>query len=540
MSKLNPRGKAKPSVVTRNVEVDWFSKTVSANGNPQYAKPPEQLLFEIMTSCKFGSDTAFMSSAELMAKLHDAVTLCVRSANYGFIANLCVYARHEADMRTMPLVALVMFAKILREEGRTYPDMRRLVYSVIKRADEPLDLYANALSVFGGKEKIPQAMKKGVADSLNKFDEYQFQKYDRKTGLKFKDLLRIVHPHPKNKHQSTLFGKIMTGTLTVAKTHEVLISAAAEVAKEKGVTKEQAKAEAWGELLKEGKLGYMAAIRNAANIATTVDDSAFAEYLRLLRNPVAIKKSGIFPYQVFLPMALMDNGSLLTSAHLFVSRNGGQSDVVQKFLGLPAARKNLLISALSAAMDNSVSNLPDLGDEVTIYLDTSGSMRTVFLQALPLVAGLVKAMAGKRFALVGFDSQPKIITLNPEATVASLCNQLRTMFNGGTTNLLTASRLPASQLGFQPKTVLLVSDMQINQCSMGASVKSITAASPVFSGASTRIAVNVSAAESTCVLGDEWFNVAGYSDSIFDLISQGSQQQSFEITIAKYSKWRAS
>jgi hypothetical protein len=543
MSKLNPKGSVKVPAVQRDLVQEWYSKNTSANGNPQQAKEPEQLLFEIVTSCKFGSDTAFASHEELMRKLHDAITMCVRYGRQDFVANLCVYARREADMRTMPIVALVMFAEILRANGVAYAPLRKLVSSTIKRADEPLDLFSYALSVFGGKKNVPKAIKRGVGDSLNRFDEYAFQKYDRKTGLKFKDLLRIVHPTPKNKFQSNLFSKIMTGTLTVAKTHEVLMSASKAVAEEKGVTQQQVKSDNWAELIKEDKLGYMAAIRNVANICTDLSDQdAFGKYLDLLKNDVAIKKSSIFPYQVFLPLAFMSTGSLRQSLAGLLSRSGMNqaqfSATLGKFDAIPAARKNLLISTLGEALDKSVSNVPDIGDNVVIYLDTSGSMRGVLLYVLPLVAALVKSLRGKNFALVGFDSTARVIPVDTNASAGVICNGLREHFNGGSTHLRRALAITPAALGFTPNTAILISDMQINSCAPGDDVKSITEGSQVLRDASMRIAINLSAADNSCVLGQGWYNVSGYSDSIFDLMAQGASGANFEQVVSQYTKWR--
>lgn len=551
MSKLNPKGVKKPQVVTRNIAADWYSKTTSENGNTQYAKEPEQLLFEIVTSCKFGGEKGFMSNEVLLSKLHDAITLCVSYGRADFVANVCVYARREGDMRTMPLVAAVMLAHVLRTKGYLYGFVRKLIANVIKRADEALDLYAYALTVFGSKNNVPQAIKKGVGDALNRFDEYQFQKYDRSTGLKFKDLLRIVHPTPRNEHQSALFAKVMTNTLKVAETHEVKISATKAVAAEKGITQQAAKAEVWSDLLKEGKLGYMAAIRNAANITETADDDTFRQYLTLLRNKTALQKSGIFPYQVFIPISMMSSGSLLSSviSMLAYGKPYDESARVQatitRFQRLPAARKNLLISALGDAFDNATGNLPNLGDNVVIYLDTSGSMRSVLLYTLPMVAGIVKAMAGKNFALVGFDTRAEIISVPSDKHAVVIAETVRNNFNGGSTDLRQALRINEQQLGFKPETVVLLSDMQINQCmptgfgtSGKAAVDDITRNNSILRDAKTRIAVNLRASESTCVLEGEWNNVAGYSDALFDMMSNAARGTDFQAMISAYNQWK--
>jgi hypothetical protein len=127
-------------------------------------------------------------------------------------------------IRTMPIVIVVELAKVLRDKNLQLEGFKDAVTYLIQRADELTDMYAYALTIFGSKAKIPLSIKKGVADAFNKFDKYQLGKYNRSEGLKFRDLLRIVHPKPTDIVHAELFNKIMTESLEAPYTWETQLS----------------------------------------------------------------------------------------------------------------------------------------------------------------------------------------------------------------------------------------------------------------------------------------------------------------------------
>jgi len=204
MSKLN-----KPNKSAKQNKVAY-----SYNGNPQFLKNAEQQLYEVVTMTLYGKDEFYESSNDRLRRLRELLSSVVANKNFDFLANLIVHARTNMNIRTMPIILCVEFAKALSDNrklfldqittikqsanGReltdaenikiatfqskaeqfTYNDMRRVVCDVIQRADQITDLYAYALSVFGGKNAVPMAIRRGVADAFEKFNEYSLAKWN--------------------------------------------------------------------------------------------------------------------------------------------------------------------------------------------------------------------------------------------------------------------------------------------------------------------------------------------------------------------------
>lgn len=210
MSKLNPKNVRSTNIVA--VAAKRGEKLgFSANGNLQFKKEPLQELYELVVMTMFGK-----SPDSHVARIKQGVRAAVDAGANDFIANLAVHARTEMNVRTVPLVVVVEFAKALSDKRQpildeikrlegiripgmgtnktnelreqisdlrigadvyNYANMRQLVCDVIQRADQITDLYALALATFGDKTKIPMAIKRGVADAFNKFGAYHFAKW---------------------------------------------------------------------------------------------------------------------------------------------------------------------------------------------------------------------------------------------------------------------------------------------------------------------------------------------------------------------------
>ena len=114
--------------------------------------------------------------------------------------------------------------------------------------------------------RLSKQLQKGLQAAFNRFDEYQFAKYNRDTAIKLRDALFLVHPRAKDDAQQALFNKIVAGTLQPPYTWETELSTLGQA----GFDSEEAKAAAfkakWEELVDSGKLGYMALLRNLRNI----------------------------------------------------------------------------------------------------------------------------------------------------------------------------------------------------------------------------------------------------------------------------------
>lgn len=498
-TKLNPKGK-QVNLNIRKVAAKRGEKLgYSMNHNLQFKKEPLQHLYELTVSSLFGKDTYYRSSETLVKELQKEVKAAVAMSAHDFVANVAIHARTVMGIRTMPIVLVVQFARELREQKMQYENMRKLVNDVIQRADQINDMYAYALEVFGDKGKIPMAIKRGVADAFNKFNAYHFGKYNRDGSVKFRDVLRIVHPVAKSTANGVVFEKIMKEQLETPYTWETELSKNGQLPEGERKTD----AQIWTELLQSGKLGYMALLRNLRNICQAeVDKETMKTFVcDVLRDPKRVAESKQLPFA-------------------FVqASNAIESEAPQG-----------LKKALADALELSCSNIPQLGDNVVLFVDASGSMQGGWTynargearvngfapadQASVLSAALIKANANAyNLWIIYFHSAAHKVTIESTGTVMQMAKELRAKSTGGSTNLASAFQ-KMKQLNIKPDTLILLSDMEVN--SMG----SYERPDVVFRDKKCiKIAVNLNASNTTPVSEkDGWYQLAGWSDKMFKFI----------------------
>lgn len=158
------------------------------------------------------------------------------------VAYLAVEARSQFNIRHASLLLLCALA---RRGGNVVGDA---VERTIQRPDEMAELLA--LYWRNGRRPIPAQFKKGLARAFTKFDAYQLAKYNRPGPIKLRDVLFLVHAKPLDWEQAETWRKLVNGTLESPDTWEVNLSAGGD---KKGT---------FERLLMEGRLGYMALLRN--------------------------------------------------------------------------------------------------------------------------------------------------------------------------------------------------------------------------------------------------------------------------------------
>lgn len=167
------------------------------------------------------------------------------------LAQIAIEAREDAKLRHVPLLLLV--ALIKRGSGNNL--VSATIERVIQRADEIAELVALYWKINGKDAALAAQLKKGLARAFEKFDEYQLAKYDRAKEVRLRDVMFLVRPKPGNAERKAIYDRLATKDgLTTPDTWEVALSGGAD----KKVTFER--------LLRDGKLGYLALLRNLRNM----------------------------------------------------------------------------------------------------------------------------------------------------------------------------------------------------------------------------------------------------------------------------------
>ena len=321
-----------------------------------------------------------------------------------FVARLAVYAREKMHLRTVPLVLAIELARVHNGDDL----ISRLVSRVIQRADEITELlayYQMANQRKGTKKlnKLSKQLQHGLALTFNKFDEYQFAKYNRPNEVKLKDALFLVHPKAKDKAQQALFNKIVNDNLEIPYTWETQLS---EVGQQQYATPDE-KAVAfqakWEELIDSRKLGYMATMRNLRNmLEAKVSREHLQKVAGFLSDPKQVARSKQLPFRFLAAYKELKN--------------------------VASYQVSVLLEALENAMLASAQNLKgfDENTEVLIACDTSGSMcmpvskrSSVQLYDIGLVLGMLLQSSCESVMTGIFGDTWKIINLPRKQILAN-------------------------------------------------------------------------------------------------------------------------
>lgn len=307
--------------------------TINRAGGEAYRTSAEYRLASLLMT-NFVTDQYYRKISESLNELKDLI----KEVDPGFAARAAVYARHEYGMRTITHVAAALLSK--RLSG--HPEARAFYDRIVFRPDDMLEITAALRALQGAK--LTNGMKKGFATAFDRFDGYQLAKY-RAAGkaIKLVDMVNMVHPVPTQRNAEAL-QMLVDGTLTNTQTWEAKLSAAGtQATSEKD--KADRKAAAWTELVKEGKLGYFALLRNLRNLLVQAPDLV-PLICEQLTDEVRLSKSKVLPFR-------------LLTAYKQIQGNTAEARLVR--------------SALETAADLACANMPAL-ENTLVVVDNSGSM----------------------------------------------------------------------------------------------------------------------------------------------------------------------
>lgn len=194
------------------------------------------------------------------------------------VADLAIEAREDYKLRHMPLLLLRELARhpMIKDHSKL---LSTTVGRVCQRADEPGEL----LSLYWaeGRTPISKQLRRGLGWALRRYNEYELAKYNRDGKVRLRDILFISRPEPKDSEQAELWKKLAADKLKTPDTWETELSAGKD------------KKETFTRLIKEGKLGYLALLRNLRNMSqANVDD-------KLVTNAILARKGAdkVLPFR---------------------------------------------------------------------------------------------------------------------------------------------------------------------------------------------------------------------------------------------------
>lgn len=448
------------------------TKTVNKAGGEAYSQSPElELVSVLLTS--FANDTFYEKAEDKFDRLKGLV----KQVDPLFAAKAAIYARKEFGMRSITHVLAGELAKSI--SGKDWA--KRFYTAIINRPDDMTEIISYLLT---NKQKLPNALKKGFANAFNSFDAYQLAKYRGETkAVKLVDVVNLVHPIPSNGNKEAI-EQLVKGTLKSVDTWESKLTQAGQYDGTEE-EKDEAKKGAWADLIKTGKMGYFALLRNLRNLMESVPELE-GEVIKQLTNRDKIKKSLVLPFRFFTAITELEK--------LHNTRN--------------------IVSAISDAAEIALDNVPKLKGKTLIAVDVSGSMSGRCAEIARMFGAVLYKATDS--VLLTFDDRARFVTLNPNDSLLTLMKNIR--FTGGGTNF--NSIFDSSTQKFD--RIIILSDMQAWMTSGWASsnprqsfayYKQRTGAEPLVYSFDLNNYGSMQFPEKNV------YCLAGFSDKIFDIMS---------------------
>ena len=328
------------------------SKTRNYQGEVAYKMSPELELYAAVVTASLSKLTY-----ETVDKRLSRIRVLIRKVKPEFVAKLAVYTRTEMHLRSIPLFLITELSKVHNGDDL----VSKAVEGVIQRADEITELLACYQMTNNRKDtkklnKLSKQLQKGIAKSFNKFDEYQFAKYNRSTEVTFKDALFLAHPKAKDESQQALFDKIVGDTLDVPYTWEVELSKLGQIQFFNELEKKNAFRAKWEELIESGRLGYMALMRNLRNI---LEANVGQYHMEMVGERLASKKEVLrskqLPFRFLSAYRELENLQLKYASYLMDCLEKALMVSAQNIKGFDMSTSVLLAADVSGSMFSPVS-----------------------------------------------------------------------------------------------------------------------------------------------------------------------------------------
>lgn len=478
---------------------------------PAYAlSPKHQLAQYAATGCL--NNTFYATADEQLAKVLEPCA----DLDAEFIAKTAVFCRERGYMKDMPaLLCAVLSIKDRELLARVFP-------RVIDNAKMLRNFVQIMRSGAVGRKSLGTAPKRLVREWLDARDPAALFKANVGQDPSLADIVKMVHPKPKDAAREALFGYFIG--------RDYAFAALPDVAREFEAYKKGESGDVPDvpfQMLTALELGtaeWTAIARRAPWQMTRMNLNTFARHgvfgqpgmaeliANRLRDPQAIARARVFPYQLMV-------------AYTMANAN---ADIPKE-----------VCDALQDAMEIAIANVPKFAGKVYVFPDISGSMHsavtgyrrgaTSAVRCID-VAALVAATVLRRnpnAEVVPFESDVVKVRLNPRDSVMTNAEKLAKLPCGGT-NCSAPLRF-LNQRRAQGDLVIYVSDNEswLDAPHYGRWGGSATATMKEWANFRQRnpqarmVCIDVQPyATVQAKERPDILNVGGFSDNVFDVISE--------------------
>ena len=339
-------------------------------------KEKEELVSTMMTT--------FLQGAyyENESKIVERIKELVGKVDPRFVAKLAIYARNDGNLRAVTHLVAALLAKYVGGEEWG----KRFYNKIVVRPDDMSEIVAAYASLNGmglnDIKKIPNAIKKGFKEALERLDAYQIDKYKMQgREVSLIDLVRLFHPKGNEKnavaYKRLVMGESLANLYDTKVFEKEMTRAGQTTMGASQDEKDEAKREAISAVLDNVKgMPIMNLLRNLRNILLYAPEKVndACEQLTIEKK---ILNSRLLPfrfataYAEIEKMNYQDVETKGTSSIAFESEVSRQKVSESEFNTL----KQNLLDAIEGAIEIACQNIPELEGNCAILVDDSGSMR---------------------------------------------------------------------------------------------------------------------------------------------------------------------
>jgi len=345
-----------------------------------------------------------------------------------FLAKAMVYVRNEGNLRSVSHLLAVLVA----ERFKGFSFTKRAFYKTLIRPDDATEIVALWNQRNPGK-MIPNSLRKAIKMALEtKWDKYQLKKYFGNGSVKVSNLINISHPTPTTDEQRLMFKQALEGRLPSIQTAQTVNAGSED------------RISAYKDMLKNNKLGYMAALKNVKNILEAGPDRETIDLLvGLLGDENRILKSRVLPFR-------------FAQAYETVKRLDEVDPFFQKKV------MNVIEEAFKISGKNL--NLVNDGERVALLLDESASMgsgyvfsKSPFSLGKVMMASMISGLDKDNVIGYLWATTPRRVEIDSPMNFIT-----NTYSKGGGTNLSSAVSELVKKSIFVDKLIIFT-DMQENE-----------------------------------------------------------------------------
>lgn len=392
------------------------ANTTNEAGGTAYALSPKHALAQYAATGCF-SNTYYADAGEQL----DKVLGLTADTDAEFIAKTAVYAREKGFMKDMPaLLVAVLSTKDKALFERVFP-------RVIDNGKMLRNFVQIMRSGAVGRKSLGSLPKRLVREWFETRKPEAIFKQSIGQSPSFADILKMVHPKPKDAEREALYGYFIGREINADKLPEIV----REFEKFKdGETMEVPKipfqmltalpisTKEWTEIARNAAWQMTRMNLNTFQRQGVFADVSMVELIaNRLRDRASVLKAKVFPYQ-------------LLSAYMATVNNRE----------IPRA----ISEALQDAMEIATENVPELSGKIYVFPDVSGSMSssvtgyrkgaTSAVRCIDVAALVAASILRKNPSaeIIPFDERIVDVTLNPRDSVMTNAQKLAAVGGGGT------------------------------------------------------------------------------------------------------------